>query len=576
MKWNFKEELQAVAKQSVVAGTPETTWYVYDGRGQRARKITENQAADGVVPTKKSQRIYVGGIEVYREYGVADAITLERESYHVMDDKSRVAMIETRTQGMDDAPGRLVRYQFSNHLGSACIETDDTARVISYEEYHPFGTTSYQAVDKDIKAAAKRYRYTSLERDEESGLSYHSARYYLPWLGRWLSADPSGIEDGVNVYVYARNRVIVGSDTDGKLFWFVVAAIVIGAAVGAGIETVRQLRKPPEQRDWTRVATAAAGGAVAGLAAGLTGGQSLGWQLAGVAVGSALGGTTTRTLNRESTTAGDVAWDVGIGLVTFGLLRGAGAAWGRFRPGAPEIPGGGGSRGGSGRPGGGRGAAAEGGTRPGLPGQARAPRPPIPERYGTNTNKFGSDLGWGNQMSPEASREAARRLGLEHFRRLGITPERAQQWLAFYRDVVRLTPNNPSAAGRLAFFEEVSRMFARETATGAAAAGAGSASHGPEESESAASSTTSGTSSTAVLTRPGTPSTVPGPTVSSPLVDTLRSGSWLPPTTGSGSMPVCPPGVDACIRSTVDMPSLSPPPAYNPGTNSTTIFRVDF
>lgn len=238
MKWNFKEELQAVAKQSVLAGTPEITYYVYDGSGQRARKITENQTSAGAVSTKKSQRIYVGGIEIYREYGISEAITLERQSYHVKDDKSRIAMIETRIAGMDDAPARLVRYQFGNHLGSVSIETDDTARVISYEEYHPFGTTSYQAVDKDIKAAAKRYRYTDMERDEESGLEYHSARYYLPWLGRWLNADPIGIKGGLNVYAYVRNNPVHKVDLTGKfdIDWGGVAEgagyALLGVAVG--------------------------------------------------------------------------------------------------------------------------------------------------------------------------------------------------------------------------------------------------------------------------------------------------------------------------------------------------------
>jgi RHS repeat-associated protein len=33
----------------------------------------------------------------------------------------------------------------------------------------------------------------------ESGLYYHGARYYVPWLGRWVSTDPSGMTDGVNL-----------------------------------------------------------------------------------------------------------------------------------------------------------------------------------------------------------------------------------------------------------------------------------------------------------------------------------------------------------------------------------------
>ena len=104
----------------------------------------------------------------------------------------------------------------SNHLGSAIIEADDTARVISYEEYHPYGTTSYQAMDKNIKAVAKRYRYTGQERDEESGLEYHGARYYVPWLGRWLSPDRIGTIDGLNIYAYVSNNPIKFKDPDGK------------------------------------------------------------------------------------------------------------------------------------------------------------------------------------------------------------------------------------------------------------------------------------------------------------------------------------------------------------------------
>lgn len=62
--------------------------------------------------------------------------------------------------------------------------------IISDEEYHPYGTTSYQATNSAVKAVAKRYRFTTKERDEESGLYYHGARYYIPWLARWCAVDP--------------------------------------------------------------------------------------------------------------------------------------------------------------------------------------------------------------------------------------------------------------------------------------------------------------------------------------------------------------------------------------------------
>jgi RHS repeat-associated protein len=70
--------------------------------------------------------------------------------------------------------------------------------------------------DGAVKATAKRYRYTGMERDEETGLSYHTARYYLPWLGRWGSVDPAGLVDGVNVYLYSKNNPILYGDRVGK------------------------------------------------------------------------------------------------------------------------------------------------------------------------------------------------------------------------------------------------------------------------------------------------------------------------------------------------------------------------
>ena len=90
-----------------------------------------------------------------------------------MDDSRRVALIEMLTQGKDGSPAQLVRFQFGNHLGSACLELDTQGNVITYEEYFPCGSTSYQGVAQSISPAAKRYRFTGKERDEESGLNYH-------------------------------------------------------------------------------------------------------------------------------------------------------------------------------------------------------------------------------------------------------------------------------------------------------------------------------------------------------------------------------------------------------------------
>lgn len=124
------------------------------------------------------------------------------------------ALIETRPQGEDRGLPQLTRYQFENLLNSAAIELDDQAQIICYEEYYPFGSTSFQSIHSQIETP-KHYRYTGKERDEKTSLYYYGARYYPSWLGRWISPDPAGLKDGPDPYVYVSNRPTIMNDPTG-------------------------------------------------------------------------------------------------------------------------------------------------------------------------------------------------------------------------------------------------------------------------------------------------------------------------------------------------------------------------
>ncbi|HEX8138507.1 MAG TPA: SpvB/TcaC N-terminal domain-containing protein [Pyrinomonadaceae bacterium] len=271
MTWDEMDHLQSTTRQSANAVMPETTYYAYDAGGERLRKVTYASTLAGNTPRIKSERLYLGVFEIYREYDGAGVLTKERETLHVTDDQKRVAIIETRTIGLDPAPPQLVRYQFSNHLGSAALELDDAAAVISYEEYFPYGSTSYQAV-RDQTETPKRYRYTGKERDEENDLYYHGARYYAPWLGRWTACDPIGAADNINLYVYVRNNPIGAKDPTGMLSWSQIGIITAVVAVAVVVTVV----------------TAGAGGVAVAAASSAIGGTSLG---AGGAAAATLVGT---------------------------------------------------------------------------------------------------------------------------------------------------------------------------------------------------------------------------------------------------------------------------------------------
>ncbi len=175
--------------------------FLYDAGGERLRKRYDHS-------NLVEERVYLGALEVYRKWEGGNLVKTTT-SVHVMDGTRRVALVE-----YESTNDRRVRYPLGNHLGSACIEVDDEAKVISEEEYLPYGATAYRRHWGEVPE--KRYRYTGKERDEETGLQYHSARYYAPWLGRWTAADPAGFVDGTNLYAYCRGSPIASYDGGGR------------------------------------------------------------------------------------------------------------------------------------------------------------------------------------------------------------------------------------------------------------------------------------------------------------------------------------------------------------------------
>ncbi len=215
LQWDHRDMIERL---DLVGGG--AAFYQYDSGKQRTRKQIVNQNGGGYW-----ERIYLGGYERYRRYNGSSITPVEEiESHHLFEGEQRLLLVDdviatnrTHADGRAYKTGAMYRYQYSNHLGSACLELDHQAAIISYEEYHPYGTSAYRAMKRASEAPAKRYRYTGMERDEESGLSYHTARYYILDLMRWCSSDPSSIRGGGNLYLYADNNPIRLKDRGGDI-----------------------------------------------------------------------------------------------------------------------------------------------------------------------------------------------------------------------------------------------------------------------------------------------------------------------------------------------------------------------
>jgi RHS repeat-associated protein len=201
-EWDHNNRMKTFRTQ---AGTSEPSvhaHYLYDAGGERVKKLVRTQGGGLAVTTYLE-----GGFEHHRWHRLAGQ-TGENNILHVTDDQDRFAQVRIGPPHPDDR-GPQVQYQLGDHLSSSTVVTDAAGDFVNREEFNPYGESSFGGF------ARKRYRFTGRERDSESGLNHHGARYYAPALGRWLSADPVPALDGTSQFAYASANPLRLTDVEG-------------------------------------------------------------------------------------------------------------------------------------------------------------------------------------------------------------------------------------------------------------------------------------------------------------------------------------------------------------------------
>jgi RHS repeat-associated protein len=227
LHWDAHNRLRQIDLVVREDGPADTETYVYDGDDQRVRKI---RTADTGTLTRTHETRYLPGVEVR---------TSPDETLHVISVQSgrcTVRILHWKRGSSPEGARHQLRYCLADHLESTALELDKDARLISQENYYPYGGTAWWAGRDKVEASYKTIRYSGQERDA-TGLYYYGLRYYMPWRQRWLSADPAGTIDGLNLY-----RMVGGNPT-GNVDWLGLAKTRIGtvkrvtatlAAIGRG------------------------------------------------------------------------------------------------------------------------------------------------------------------------------------------------------------------------------------------------------------------------------------------------------------------------------------------------------
>jgi RHS repeat-associated protein len=207
-EWDHSDRMKVFRNQTLVADAENANHlaeptvyahYLYNSAGMRVKKFVRMKGGSVEVTE------YVDGLfEFQRASGV------ENNTVHIMDGATRIATVRVGPPFPDDKTP-AVKYHIGDHLGSSSVVLNRDGGLINREEYTPYGETSFGSF------ARKRYRYTGKERDEESGLNYHRARHYLPWLARWANTDPkSSGNPAWSPFCYTFANPLVFTDETGQ------------------------------------------------------------------------------------------------------------------------------------------------------------------------------------------------------------------------------------------------------------------------------------------------------------------------------------------------------------------------
>ncbi|HYL17035.1 MAG TPA: RHS repeat-associated core domain-containing protein [Terriglobales bacterium] len=170
-----------------------TTNYTYDGNGLRLEKATGSNST-----------VYLfSGSKVVAEYDNGAAVASPSREY-IYSGGRLLATI--------DSAG--TKYHLSGHL-SPHITTDASGNVIGTQAHYPFGEKWYET------GTTTKYKFTSYERDPETGNDFAIARYDVNRLGRFSSADPlagsASDPQSLNRYTYVANNPTNFVDPSGLL-----------------------------------------------------------------------------------------------------------------------------------------------------------------------------------------------------------------------------------------------------------------------------------------------------------------------------------------------------------------------
>lgn len=204
-----------------------------------------------------------------------------------------------------------------DHQGSVVSVANTTGTAEALNTYDEYGTPG--------SSNSGRFQYTGQTWIAELGLNYYKARFYSPYLGRFLQTDPVGYQEDVDLYTYVGNDPADRSDPSGKCPW-----CIVGAIAGAGVNALVQYEMTGHV-DIQQVGIAGAAGFISGGASTVIAATvaMTGARVAlNIAAGAAVGAAQTTASKEAATGSAPSARELAVGTAVGAATSGVGSAVG--------------------------------------------------------------------------------------------------------------------------------------------------------------------------------------------------------------------------------------------------------
>jgi RHS repeat-associated protein len=200
---------------SVAVQGQNAALYSYDSRNLRVKRTTDGKTSYAAYDQAGQliAEIDDQGQLLY-EYVYLDSTLLNMFSY--VEEPELISCLDDVPEGGEQScsgqifTGPVLYYFVNDHLGTPQMVVDETGQVAWQGDYLPFGE-----VQVVVDQVGNSIRFPGQYLDDETGLHYNWNRYYNPAIGRYISADPIGLDGGINLFAYVGGDPINGIDPWG-------------------------------------------------------------------------------------------------------------------------------------------------------------------------------------------------------------------------------------------------------------------------------------------------------------------------------------------------------------------------